>query len=130
MAYKLSRPSAYGVAGLAIAQSIVSGLEVLILVLIMVYRDHKLLDKIFWGSVLKTVSVTGFSVLTAYIMVSLLPLQLADHGFIVLGTKFALISIITFAVHITISSLFGLDEPKPILQRLRRLILKPVKIQY
>jgi len=130
LAYKLSRPSSYGVAGLALAQSIVSGLEVIILVLIMVHRDHKLLDKIFWGSVVKTISVTGFSVLTAYIMVSLLPLEIADHGFIVLGTKFALISIVTFTIHITISSLFGLDEPKPILLRLKRLILKPVKIQY
>jgi len=130
LAYKFSRPSAYGVEGLALAQSTVAALEVTILVVIMVIRDHKLLDKVFWGSLLKTVSVTGFSVLTAYIMVSLLPLQIADHGFIQLGAKFILISVVTFTVHITISSLFGLDEPKPILARLKRLILKPIKIQY
>jgi len=99
-------------------------------VLIMVKRDHKLLDKIFLSNILKTISVTGFSVVTAYIMVSLLPLQIADHGFIVLGTKFALISIVTFTVHILVSTLFGLDEPKPILYRLKRIILKPIKVLY
>ncbi len=128
LAYKLSRPWSYGVAGLALAQSIVAAVEVTILVVIMVYRDHKLLDKVFWGSVLKTVSVTGFSVITAFIMVSLLPLELKDHGFIVLGTKFTLIAVVTFTIHITISTLFGLDEPKPVLSRLKRLILKPIKI--
>ncbi len=128
LAYKLSRPSAYGVAGLALAQSAVAAIEVTILMLIMVYRDHKLLDRVFWGSILKTVSVSGFSVLTAYIMVSLLPLQIADHGLIVLGTKFALISLVTIAIHITVSSLFGLEEPKPILTRIKRIILKPIKI--
>lgn len=130
LAYKLSRPSSYGVAGLALAQSTVSAVEVLILVVIMVIRDHKLLDRVFWGNILKTISVTGFSVLTAYIMVSILPLEIADHGFIQLGTKFMLIAIVTLTVHITISSLFGLDEPKPILSRLKKLILKPIKVQY
>jgi putative peptidoglycan lipid II flippase len=130
LAYKLSRPSAYGVAGLALAQSTVAAIEVFILVVIMVIRDHKLLDKVFWSNVLKTVSVSGFSVVTAYIMVTLLPLEITDHGFIELGTKFALIAIVTLTVHILISALFGLDEPKPILYRLKKLIFKPVKVQY
>lgn len=130
LAYKLSRPSAYGVAGLAIAQSIVSGMEVIVLVIIMVSRDHKLLDKVFWGSILKTISVTGFSVITAYIMVSIFPLEIADHGFIELGTKLTLIAGVTIAMHITMSSLFGLDEPKPIIARLKRIIFRPIKIQY
>ena len=130
LAYKLSRPSSYGVAGLALAQSTVSALEVIILVLIMVKRDRKLLDNIFLNNIIKTISVTGFSVVTAYIMVSILPLQLADHGFIVLGTKFALIAIVTFTVHILVSTLFGLEEPKPILSRLKRIILKPIKVLY
>lgn len=130
LAYKLSRPSSYGVEGLALAQSTVSALEVFILVTIMVIRDHKLLDKLFWGNVLKTISVTGFSVITAYIMVSLLPLEVADHGFIELGTKFTLIALVTFTVHLTISSLFGLDEAKPIIARLKRLMSKPVRMQY
>lgn len=130
LAYQLSRPWAYGVAGLALAQSIVAAVEVTMLTLIMVYRDHRLLDKTFWSSVLKTISVTGFSIITAYIMVSFLPLEIADHGFIVLGTKFALIAIVTFTVHLTISSLFGLDEAKPILNRLKKIVLKPIKVEY
>lgn len=130
LAYKLSRPSAYNVEGLALAQSIVGAVEVTILLVIMILRDHKLLDREFWGNILKTISVTGFSVLAAYIMVSILPLEIADHGFIILGTKFALIAAVTLTIHVAISSLFGLDEVKPILSRLKRIILKPIKIQY
>ena len=42
LAYKLSKPDAYGIAGLAMAESIVTAAEVFILVGIMMHRDHKL----------------------------------------------------------------------------------------
>jgi len=130
LAYKLSRPSSYGVAGLALAQSSVAAVEVTILLVIMVIRDHKLLDKDFWGHILKTVSVSGFSVLAAYAMVSIFPLEIADHGFVTLGAKFTLIALVTITIHISVSWLFGLDEVRPILTRIKRIILKPIKLQY
>lgn len=129
LAYTLSRPDSYGIAGLAMAQSIVAAVEVLILMIIMFIRDNKLFDIVFWHGVLRIMSVTGFSVLTAFIMISLLPLKLADRGLVTLGSKFGLIVVVTFAVHVGVSLLFGLSEAKPIIDRAKKIILKPIRIQ-
>ncbi len=129
LAVTLARPSAYGVAGLALAQSIVAVFEVFILSSIMLFRDPKLFDAAFWGGVLRIMSVTGFTVVACFIMISLYPLGLNDRGFFTLGSKLVFVSLVTFGVHIAISSLFGLEEVKPLFYRLKRLMLKPVKIE-
>ena len=128
LAFSLARPSAYGISGLAIAQSIVATIEVVILSSIMLYRDHKLIDHGFLTSVLKVISVTGFSVLTAFIMISFLPLNAADRGFITLGGKLSLISATVLFVHVWISSLFDLEEANAVLSKTVQLIIKPIKI--
>lgn len=130
LAVTLARPTAYGVAGLALAQSIVAAVEVLILSFIMLLRDHKLFNAAFWDGVLRIMSVTGFSVVACFIMISLYPLSLKDRGLLTLGTKLIFITSVTFAVHIGVSALFGLEEVKPLFARLRRIILKPVKVEF
>lgn len=127
LAYKLSQPDAYGVAGLAMAQSIVAAVEVGILVVIMLVRDHKLFDGEFWRGIIKILSVTGFSVMAAFIMLSLLPLNASDVGFITFASKLSAITIVTFGVHLGISMLFGLSEARPIVARIKTFILKPIK---
>jgi peptidoglycan biosynthesis protein MviN/MurJ (putative lipid II flippase) len=129
LAYTLSRPSMYGVAGLALAQSIVAATEVAILTCIMIHRDRKLFDWDFISGLIRIASVTGFTVVAGFIMISIYPLEIADKGFFVLGTKVALITLVTFAVHVGMSSLFNLDEVRPALNRLKRLITKPVNWQ-
>jgi putative peptidoglycan lipid II flippase len=128
----LSKPSNYGVAGIALAESIVAGCQLFILTTIMLYRDPRLLDGRFWGGILRIFSVTGFSVVATFIMVSLFPLNIADTGFITLGTKLGLISIVTFTVHVTVSSLFGLEEAQPVWAKLRSIaklvVSKPLRI--
>ncbi len=128
LAITLARPNAYGVAGLAIAQSIVAGVEVLILVVVMIYRDRKLLNAEFWNGVFKIGSVTGFTVLAGYIMISLMPLELMDRGFVTLGSKLLIITAVPMLVHITVSALFDLEETKPIFAFVRRVALKPIKV--
>lgn len=128
LAYSLSRPSSYGIVGLAIAQSIVAATEVAILMAVMVGRDHRLLDKYFWGSLLKMGSVTGFSVLTAFLMISVLPLQLTDKGVITLGVKLAAIAGTTMLVHLGISLLFDLEEARAVTSHIKKFIYKPLKI--
>ncbi len=131
LAFTLARPIAiggYGVAGLAIAQSVVAAVEVLILVSVMLWRDHKLFNRYFWGGVVRTLSVTGFTILTTYTMVTLVPLSIADKGFSTLGAKLLIIIIPSLAVHIGISALFGIEEVKPVMDRLRKIALKPVRI--
>ncbi len=132
LAFTLAKPyelGGYGIAGLAIAQSIVAAVEVSILVLIMSWRDKKLFDSRFWGSVGRTLSVTGFTALTTYLMVHIFQLESTDRGFLTLGAKLFLIIVPTFAVHIAVSSLYGLEEVKPVVAKIRQIILKPVRIQ-
>ena len=128
LAFTLAKPNAYGVAGLAIAQSIVSAVEVLILSAIMLIRDHKLLDWGFWQGVIKIASVTGFTVLAGFIMISLLPLGLLDKGIITLGSKLIMITGVTMLVHIVVSALFDLEEARPIMAFVRKVALKPIKM--
>lgn len=129
LAFTLVREEGYGVAGLAIAQSLVAASEVLILGSIMVLRDPKLLNRQFWGSVSRIVSVTGFTLVTAYIMLGLLPLQIADRGFVTLGTKLAIISGAILTVHVFVSWLFELEEGKTVIDRAKKIIYRPVRVQ-
>lgn len=130
LAYTLARHSSYGIVGLALAQSITTTVEVAILFIIMFIRDRSLLVANFWLSILRIFSVTGFSVVTAFIMVSLLPLEITDRGFATLGFKFGAIASVTVVVHVAMSLLFGLQEPKPIIKKLRQIIFRPIKVEY
>lgn len=127
---RLAQPSSYGVAGLALAQSIVAAVEVLILAVIMVIRDSKLFDRVFWGGVVRTISVSGFTVVAGFIMISLYPLGFYDRGIITLGGKLILISGVILAVHVGMSALFGLEEVRPFLARAKKIILKPIRVEY
>lgn len=129
LAVTLTRPTSYGFAGLAIAQAVVAAAEVGLLLMIMLWRDRHLFSRAFLGACMRILSVTGFTMLTAFIMISLLPLQLNDRGFFVLGAKLATIISVTFAVHIGFSALFGLDEGRVVLSRAKSLIYKPFRIQ-
>lgn len=129
LAYILSRPYNYDIAGLAMAQSIVALAEVAVLSVIMVRRDNKLLDPGFWKGVFMIFSVTGFSVLAGYTMVQIFPLESADKGFIQLGTKFTAIAGVTLLVHFVVSLAFGLEEARSVARRLKQIILSPIKIQ-
>ncbi len=129
LVFTLARPEAYGVAGLALAQSIVSAAEVFIIGLVMMMRDDKILDKEFWLMTGRLISVSGFTIVTAFIMVSILPLNLSDTGFFLLGSKLGAISIVTLSVHVAMSSVFGFEESKIALNKVKKVILKPIKIQ-
>lgn len=128
LAYSLARPSAYGVEGLALAQSIVAFAEVSLLIIIMLIRDPGIFDTTFRSSVFRTMSVTGFTISAGYIMVKLYPLGVTDRGVVTLGGKLLLISGVVMAVHVVISSIFGMEEVRPVIYRMRRIALKPLKL--
>jgi putative peptidoglycan lipid II flippase len=129
LAFTLARPSAYGASGLAMAQSIVAASEVAILTTIMMIRDHRLFDKVFFVNVGRSISVSGFTIVAAFVMVTLLPLGAGDRGFITLGFKTGAIATVTLLVHLSVSSLFGLEQAKAVTSRVASVILKPIKIQ-
>ena len=128
LVFALARPDVYGAAGLAIAQSIVATAEVLVLGIMIVIRDPNMFNREFWGMVFRLLSVSGFTIITAFIMITLLPLNLDDRGFFVLGTKLGLIAFVTFSVHVVVSALYGFDEGKNVLKRIAKFIYRPVRI--
>ena len=128
LAFTLARKDSYDISGLAIAQSIVAATEVIILMILIVFRDHKFFSLKFMDSLVRMLSATGFTVVAAYIMIQFIPLGVSDKGFVTLGSKLIAISGVTLTVYIVVSLLIGLDEPKPILNRIKRIILKPVKV--
>ncbi len=129
LAYELSRPYNYGVVGLAIAQSIVAAVEVIILGAIMLKRDRKLFDAVFWSGIFRIVSVTGFTLVAGFVTVQFLPLMTADKG-LMLFYKLGLISAITMTTHLIVSALFGLEEARQFFSSVKRFVMKPVKIDY
>lgn len=129
LAYTLSKPSSYGAAGLALAQSIVAAFEVFILMTIMVWRDKLLFSMQFWDGVWRILSITGFTIMITFIMVHIFPLELTDRGFITLSTKFAFIALPALGLHVFLSYLFGLEEARPIINKIRQIVLKPIRIQ-
>lgn len=129
LAYLLSRPNSYGLAGLALAQSIVAAVEVSILGFIMLLRDRKLFERTFWSGIWRIVSVTGFSIFAGSTMVAIFPLEVGDTG-LAAAMKLSLITFVTFAVHVGLSALFGLDEVRPVFAKARQLIklvLRPIR---
>ncbi|MDQ3093675.1 MAG: murein biosynthesis integral membrane protein MurJ [bacterium] len=129
LAFTLARPDSYGVAGLALAQSIVAIFEVFVLTIIIFARDRKIFDKFFQQGLLRIISVTGFSMTATFIMISLLPLNATDRGFVTLFFKLGAISFVTFVVHVSFSLMLGLQEARFVVSQTKRFIYRPVKIQ-
>lgn len=132
LAFTLARPTSaggYDVAGLAIAQSVVAAAEVFILLTVMTWRDSKLFNADFWSGVVRIFSVTGFTILTTYTMVTLVPLSVTDKGFSTLGAKLLSIVIPSLAVHIGISALFGIEEVQPVIKKIKQIALKPIRLE-
>lgn len=132
LAFSLAKPEAYGgygISGLALAQSLVAMSEVAILFCIMIAKDNKLINREFISGFIKILSVTGFSILASFLVISFLPLRLTDRGIVTLGAKFGTLAAVTLMVHILISTLFGLEEVRPFWRKLRQFVLRPIKVQ-
>jgi putative peptidoglycan lipid II flippase len=129
LVYFLTKPSAYGITGLALAQSLVAAIEVTILSIVMIFRDRGLLNKQFWTAIAKIISVTGFTLVAGYIMIGIFPLGGHDRGNAVL-TKLALIASVVLAVHVAVSALFGLEEVRPVFKKARAIFFKSVGLPY
>lgn len=128
LVYLLTRPGGYGIAGLALAQSFSIILQVMILCTIMLVRDRQLFDREFWSGCARILSVGGFTLFAGFMAVSFYPLGVSDRGIVTLGGKLLLIALVVFSTHLGLSALFGLEEVRPLFERLKRLVVKPVHI--
>ena len=91
-------------------------------------RDYHLFNRTFWSGIIKILSATGFTLITTFIMVGMVPLLAGDKGFITLSTKILIIILPTLAVHVLVSHALGLEEAKPVVTKLKQIVLKPIKI--
>jgi putative peptidoglycan lipid II flippase len=129
LAFSLATKNGYNVAGLALAQSIVAVVEVAILVSIMLWRDNKLFHNLdFWSGMWRIVGVSGFCVMAGFVMLQLYPLGVNDRG-LTIGIKVCGITGVVFAIHLVLSSLFGLRESAAVFDRIKKIVSKPIRLQ-
>lgn len=127
LAFTLAKPESYDIAGLALAHSIATAAEVVILTTIMIIRDRKMFDWTFVSALTRIISVTGFAMVASYLTVQAFPLQLTDRGIVTLGSKFGLIAAVTLGVYTLVSWAFGMREAKSVIQKAKAVIFKPIK---
>jgi putative peptidoglycan lipid II flippase len=118
----------FGIMGLAIAKSFTAVLEVLVLMFILMRRYKGIFGSFFIHSVAKMVSAAGFMAVITYGLVLALPLKATDAGFFILVPKFAAIVSIGLISYILFSYIFDIEEAKPLVSKLKRLMFAPVRI--
>lgn len=116
-----------GVFGLAAAQSIVSVVEVLILFSIMQRRIKNIFNAKFVHGVLLMISATGLMFVITYIMIKIFNLTAFGESFFALLPPFALIVSVSLGSYLLISRLLGIEEAKPVLALIKKLIFSRIK---
>lgn len=112
-----------GAYGLAIAQSIVAFVEVVILFAVMQRKiEGGILDKVFVQAIWRMASATGFMAVVTYTMVRLFQLQSTDLGITSTLPKFTLIVAASATVYVSICWLMKLDEAIPVVRRLQQIV--------
>lgn len=127
LAFTLSRPERYGVSGLAIAASTIAAVEVIVLLAIMVYRDRGLFNKEFLVDVFNMLAAGAFVFMAAYFFSNTIPLDGNDRG-LTLILKSGTIGGLTVVTHVLVSWLFGVTEAKPVVEKVAKFILRPVRL--
>lgn len=117
-----------GVQGLAWASVIGAISEVTILFVIMSRRIPGLFDRPFIGAIVRMLSAAGFTAVVTYTMVSLFPLGAEDVRLLVTLPKFAFIALVSLISYVLISYAFRLSEPKPILDRAKKIFFSRPKV--
>ncbi len=114
-----------GAYGLAWAQSIVAGVEVLALFTIMSRRIHGLFNAVFIHAVARMLSATGFTALITYVSVNIFSFKATDQSFLAAFPKFVAIVTISLISYTLISKLLGLGEANAVSSRVMKVIFKP-----
>lgn len=122
LAYWFALKLDFNVYGLALASSIVSVIEGLILFKIMSRRLPGVFDKVFVQAVSRMISAAGFMGIITYISVRMFPLSSTDLNLVPTVIKFAIITLISAVAYIFICWLFRLGEVDPILRKARKIL--------
>ena len=124
LAVWLSLGVGMGVYGLAWAAVIVSVVEVSILFYIMSRRINGLFDAPFIHAIGRMASAAGFMTVVTYALVSALPLSAFDQSFFSSFPKFFIISLVSLATYLLFCYLLKLEEVRPIINRMKKILFK------
>lgn len=117
-----------GPEGLGWAQSIGALLEIGILLVLLQRRSkNKLLDKDFWRNFTKIAFATAITGCVAYSMTKFFPLMAADNSFFDTFPKFCLITLVSLITYIIAGWFLGLEQVRPLLEKLKRVLFKNYK---
>jgi putative peptidoglycan lipid II flippase len=124
LAIWLGRQETLGVIGLAMAQSIVAFIEVVILFVIMQYRIGGVFDMTFVRSVARMTGAASVMAIVTYIGVQLFPLRATDISFFAVFPKFIIICMMSGVTYLAVSRFLKLDESYPVVERIQRTIFR------
>ncbi|MBI4101250.1 murein biosynthesis integral membrane protein MurJ [Candidatus Microgenomates bacterium] len=120
----------YGIRGLAMAQSLVATLEVLVLYVIMRSRLGPLITAKSIVNVIKIVLATLVTSTIAYLLVRFaFPLLSGETGFFHLAPKFAAIGSISVTCYIAVGWLFRISEAELVVSKVTHFIYRRLQIQ-
>lgn len=111
-----------GVYGLAWAASLVSVVQVLILLALMAKHIKKLFDYNFVHALTRMIGVTGIMAIISYILFAMFPLLATDQSFFSSFPKFCIVVAISLASYVLLSWVFKLDEAKPIFSKISKFL--------
>lgn len=118
----------YGVDGLGLAQSLGAMIEIIILLSILQRRSHhQLLNKSFWKSFIRMLFATAITGCVAFSMTKFIPLMATDNSLVITIPKFFLISVVSIIAYLIASYFLNLDEVKPIINYVKRILFKNIK---
>ncbi|MHB8136208.1 MAG: murein biosynthesis integral membrane protein MurJ [Anaerolineaceae bacterium] len=116
-----------GTYGLAWAVSIVSIVQVLILLFMMSRRIKGLFDFAFINALGRMIGASGLMVIVTYICFATLPLSASDLSFFSSFPKFALIVTISLLSYLGFSWMFKLHEVQPIISSFKKILFGGIK---
>jgi len=117
-----------GVEGLGWTQSIGATIEVITLLHILQKRSQKqLFNREFWKNARRIIIATGITGCVAYSLTKFFPFMASDDSIFMVFPKFFVITAGSFLTYIIAGYFLGVEQIKPITERLRKYLFKPPK---
>ena len=118
----------FGINGLGMAQSLGAIIEIIILLSILQRRSkNKLLNKEFWKAMTRIIAATIIAGCVAFSLTKFIPLMATDNSLVITIPKFLLISGISIVVYCIASFFLNLEEVKPVVTQVKRILFKNLK---
>lgn len=122
LAVYFTKQLGFGPYGLAWAQSIMAAVEVIILYAIIARLIPGLFNSTFMRAIARMLTATGLTAIVTYVIVRLFQLRGDDSGFWAVFPKFAVISIVSLSFYVWISQYLRLEEPEPVIKKVKAIL--------